>query len=100
MSSRKQTATTLLSLIVLALALFIGACDKPKEAPALKAPPNPIKMAEDEVNKQVKARTDNIESALERSLGEPGKVDVPEDGVYRKKDWAGQKDWAGPTTQE
>lgn len=87
---------------VLLIATLGAGCDASTKTPELPkaselpTPPNPINLAKDAVNKQIKVREDNVNGAIERSTGESSEVNEPADGIYRKKDWAGQKDWAGP----
>ena len=89
------------AILIATLGVVSLGCESPPKAPErpkvsdLPTPPNPINLAKDEVNKRIKLREDNVNRAIERSIGESGEVNEPEDGIYRKKDWAGQKDWAG-----
>lgn len=93
--------TLFCAILIATLGVASLGCESPPKAPELPkaadipTPPNPIDLAKDEVNKRIKQREDNVNRAIEDATGESGEVNEPADGIYRKKDWAGQKDWAG-----
>ena len=58
---------------------------------------NPIKRAEDEVQRTLLQRQQLQEQGVERSLRDEPASGEPADGIYRRREWAGPKPWAGST---
>ena len=90
-------------------ALVFGAlgCEKPQKKikkgvsdtkALIKELPHPSELSKEGIEKRVQKRQDNIDNALEKSLGEPQKTKKPANHWHGPKKWGGKKEWGGNST--
>lgn len=63
----------------------------------IKELPHPSELSKKGIEKRVKKRQENIDNALEKSLGEPQNPKKPSNHWHGPKKWGGKKEWGNST---